>query len=83
MFIYTENYPEAQKRPPSSTRIAPTTIENLNGSLSGSRRGGWFEDPLRDIDIPNLDWGLVISSVIEYGRLHHQLFPEWVEADDI
>lgn len=31
--------------------------------------------------ILNLDWGLDISSAIEYGRLHHQLYPEWIDAD--
>jgi len=77
------NYPEAQKRPLSST--APTIIENSDGSfylvLGGS--GGSKIFPAIFQVILNLDWGLDIGSAIEYGRLHHQLYPEWLEADDI
>ncbi|KAH9176424.1 gamma-glutamyltranspeptidase [Lactarius sanguifluus] len=77
------NYPEAQKRPLSST--APTIIENPDGSfylaLGGS--GGSKIFPAIFQVILNTDWGLDIGSAIEYGRLHHQLYPEWVEADDI
>lgn len=77
------NYPEAQKRPLSST--APTIIENSDGSfylaLGGS--GGSKIIPAIFQVILNIDWGLDIGSAIEYGRLHHQLYPEWVEADDI
>lgn len=76
------NYPEAQKRPLSST--APTIIENPDGSfylaLGGSGGSKIFPAILQVI--LNLDWGLDISSAIEHGRLHHQLYPEWVEADD-
>ncbi|KAI9442113.1 gamma-glutamyltranspeptidase [Lactarius indigo] len=77
------NYPEAQKRPLSST--APTIIENPDGSfylaLGGS--GGSKIIPAIFQVVLNLDWGLDIGSAIEYGRLHHQLYPEWVEADNI
>ena len=76
-----DNYPEANKRPLSST--APTIIEHSNGSfylaLGGS--GGSKIFPAIYQVILNLDWGLDISSAIEYGRLHHQLYPEWVDAD--
>jgi len=77
------NYPEAQKRPLSS--IAPTIIENPDGSLHLALGGSGGPRILSAIFqvILNLDWGLDISSAIEYGRLHHQLFPEWVDADDI
>ena len=83
VFIYADNYPEAQKRPLSST--APTIIENPDGSLYLALGGSGGSKILSAIFqvILNLDWGLDISSSIEYGRLHHQLFPEWVEADDI
>ncbi|KAI9463549.1 gamma-glutamyltranspeptidase [Lactarius psammicola] len=77
------NYPEAHKRPLSST--APTIIENPDGSfylaLGGSGGSKIFPAILQVI--LNLDWGLDISSAIEFGRLHHQLYPEWIEADDI
>ncbi len=33
--------------------------------------------------ILNLDWGYDVSSAIEYGRLHDQLYPLEVQADDI
>ena len=83
MFIYVDNYPEAHKRPLSS--IAPTIIENHDGSLYlalGGSGGSKIISAIFQV-VLNLDWGLDISSAIEYGRLHHQLFPEWVEADDI
>src|SRR6266851_6038192 len=76
-----DNYPEAHKRPLSST--APTIIEHSDGSfyvaLGGS--GGSRIFPAIFQVILNLDWGLDISSAIEYGRLHHQLYPEWIDAD--
>ena len=31
----------------------------------------------------NLDLGLDISNAVEYGRLHHQLYPVFLEADNI
>ena len=31
----------------------------------------------------NLDWGMDVSAAIESGRLHDQLFPTMVDADDI
>jgi gamma-glutamyltranspeptidase/glutathione hydrolase/leukotriene-C4 hydrolase len=76
------NYPEAHKRPLSST--APTIIERSNGSfyvaLGGA--GGSRIFPAIFQVILNLDWGLDIGSAIEYGRLHHQLYPEWMEVDN-
>jgi gamma-glutamyltranspeptidase/glutathione hydrolase/leukotriene-C4 hydrolase len=83
VLIYVDNYPEAQKRPLSST--APTVIENPDGSFYlavGGSGGARILSAIFNV-ILNLDWGLDISSAIEYGRLHHQLYPEWVEADEI
>jgi gamma-glutamyltranspeptidase len=83
VLMYVDNYPEAQKRPLSST--APTIIENPDGSLYlavGGSGGSRIFSAIFNV-ILSLDWGLDISSAIEYGRLHHQLYPEWVEADDI
>jgi hypothetical protein len=31
----------------------------------------------------NLDWGLNLSDAIEFGRLHDQLFPLRLDADDV
>lgn len=31
--------------------------------------------------IQNLDWGMDMSESIEYGRLHDQLYPSYVDAD--
>jgi gamma-glutamyltranspeptidase/glutathione hydrolase/leukotriene-C4 hydrolase len=83
VLIYADNYPEAQKRPLSST--APTIIENSDGSfylVLGGSGGSHILSGIFQV-ILNLDWGLDIGSAIEYGRLHHQLYPEWVEADDV
>jgi gamma-glutamyltranspeptidase/glutathione hydrolase/leukotriene-C4 hydrolase len=78
---FPDNYPEAHKRPLSST--APTIIEHSNGSFYvalGASGGSKIFPALFQV-ILNLDWGLDIGSAIEYGRLHHQLYPEWIEAD--
>jgi gamma-glutamyltranspeptidase len=78
-----DNYPEANKRPLSST--APTIVEHSDGSfyvaVGGS--GGAKIFPAIFQVMLNLDWGLDIGSAVEYGRLHHQLYPEWIEADNI
>ncbi|KAF8502165.1 gamma-glutamyltranspeptidase [Russula emetica] len=77
------NYPEGNKRPLSST--TPTIVEHSDGSfyvaVGGS--GGAKIFPAIFQVILNLDWGLDIGSAVEYGRLHHQLYPEWIEADNI
>jgi gamma-glutamyltranspeptidase/glutathione hydrolase/leukotriene-C4 hydrolase len=33
--------------------------------------------------ILNLDWGMNIGESTEYGRLHDQLYPSYVDADNI
>jgi gamma-glutamyltranspeptidase len=78
-----DNYPEPGKRPLSST--APTIIEHPDGSFylaiggSGGSRifGSIFQVLL------NLDWGLDVSAAIESGRLHDQLYPSILDADNI
>ncbi|KAH7888834.1 gamma-glutamyltranspeptidase [Phlebopus sp. FC_14] len=77
------NYPEPGKRPLSST--APSILEYEDGSFylaiggSGGSRifGSIFQVLL------NLDWGMDTSEAIEYGRVHDQLFPTEVDADDV
>lgn len=64
---------------------APTIIEREDGSFflafggSGGSRifGALFQVLL------NLDWGLNLSDAIEFGRLHDQLFPLTLDADDV
>ncbi|KAI0066114.1 gamma-glutamyltranspeptidase [Artomyces pyxidatus] len=77
------NYPEPHKRPLSST--VPLIMEYADGSflLSTGGSGGSKIFPAVFQVMLNLDWGYDISSAIEYGRLHDQLYPEYVEADDI
>ena len=78
-----DNYPEPGKRPLSST--APTIIEHPDGSFylavggsGGSRIFGTIFQVLL-----NLDWGLDVSAAIETGRLHDQLYPMILDADNI
>jgi gamma-glutamyltranspeptidase len=80
---FVDNYPEPGKRPLSST--APTIIENEDGSLylvlggSGGSRifGSLFQTIL------NLEYGLNIGEAVEYGRVHHQLYPNLVDVDNV
>ncbi|KAF8893384.1 gamma-glutamyltranspeptidase [Infundibulicybe gibba] len=76
------NYPEPNKRPLSST--APTILEHPDGSFflafggsGGSRIFGAILQVLL-----NLDWGSNLSDAIEFGRLHDQLYPILLDADD-
>ncbi|KAI9068256.1 gamma-glutamyltranspeptidase [Trametes sanguinea] len=77
------NYPEPGKRPLSST--TPVILEHEDGSffmaIGGS--GGSRIFPAVFQTILNLDWGMDVSGAIESGRLHDQLFPMMVDADDI
>ncbi|KAI0076121.1 gamma-glutamyltranspeptidase [Panus rudis PR-1116 ss-1] len=77
------NYPQPHKRPLSST--APTIMEDESGdfllAIGGS--GGSKIFPAVFQVILNLDWGQDISTAIEYGRLHDQLYPYEVEVDDV
>ncbi|KAI0821628.1 gamma-glutamyltranspeptidase [Trametes gibbosa] len=77
------NYPEPGKRPLSST--SPSILEDEDGSfyaaIGGS--GGSRIFPAVFQVLLNMDWGMDVSAAIEYGRLHDQLFPMMVDADDI
>ncbi|KAF9531606.1 gamma-glutamyltranspeptidase [Crepidotus variabilis] len=76
------NYPEPGKRPLSS--IAPTIIENSDGTfyvaIGGS--GGSRIFPAIFQTLLNLDWGMNVQEAVEYGRLHNQLYPLEVDADN-
>jgi gamma-glutamyltranspeptidase/glutathione hydrolase/leukotriene-C4 hydrolase len=65
--------------------MAPTIIENSDGSfyLAIGGSGGSRIFPAIVQVILNLGWGLDVSSAIEYGRLHDQLYPKVVDADDV
>jgi len=77
------NYPEPGKRPLSST--VPTIIEDSDGefelAIGGS--GGSRIFPSVFQVLTNLDWGLDVSAAIEYGRMQDQLYPLWVDVDDV
>jgi gamma-glutamyltranspeptidase/glutathione hydrolase/leukotriene-C4 hydrolase len=78
-----DNYPEPGKMPVSST--APTIIENSDGSFFasiGGSGGGRIFPAIVQV-LLNLDWGLDASEALEFGRLHDQLYPLNLEADDI
>ncbi|PIL36235.1 hypothetical protein GSI_01897 [Ganoderma sinense ZZ0214-1] len=77
------NYPEPGKRPLSST--VPTIMEYEDGAffLAIGGSGGSRIFPAIFQVLLNLDWGMDVSAAIEYGRLHDQLFPTMVDADDI
>jgi len=78
-----DNFPEPGKRPLSST--APTILEHVDGSfyiaIGGS--GGSRIFPSVFQALLNLDWGMDLSQAIEYGRLHDQLYPLYLDADDV
>lgn len=63
----------------------PTIIEDAHGdffaAIGGS--GGSKIFPAVFQALINLDWGLDASAAVEYGRVHDQLFPTSVEADNI
>ncbi|KAG9316332.1 gamma-glutamyltranspeptidase [Chiua virens] len=77
------NYPEPGKRPLSS--VAPTILEYANGSfyLAFGGSGGSQIFPALFQTLLNLDWGMDVSQAVEYGRVHDQLYPELVAADNV
>ncbi|KAH0827481.1 gamma-glutamyltranspeptidase [Lanmaoa asiatica] len=76
------NYPEPGKRPLSST--SPTIMEYGDGSfylaIGGSGGSQIFSAVLQTL--LNLDWRMDASEAVEYGRVHDQLYPEFVRADN-
>ena len=77
------NYPEPGKRPLSSTD--PTIIENADGEVEvviGGSGGARIFPSVFQV-LTNLDWGMDISAAVEYGRVQDQLYPLWVDIDDV
>lgn len=76
------NYPEAHKRPLSST--CPTIIESASGQvelvLGGSGGSRIFSSVLQTIFNFYL-WGMDLSQSIEAPRLHHQLLPTQLSVE--
>lgn len=75
------NYPEATKRPLSST--CPTIIENADGTLYavlGASGGSRIYPAVAQV-IAYLDIGRTISEAIEGPRAHDQLLPPRVDLD--
>lgn len=86
----TGNYPEPYKRPLSST--VPTILErqvrNSDGNLewnfylaAGGSGGSKIFPAVAQVLLGIDTWGLDVSSAIEAGRVHDQLFPTMVEVD--
>jgi gamma-glutamyltranspeptidase/glutathione hydrolase/leukotriene-C4 hydrolase len=63
--------------------MAPTIIEHEDGSLylTIGGAGGPRILPCVFQVIINLDWGLDPRRAIEAGRLHDQLYPQWVDFE--
>ena len=81
--VFTDNYPQAGKRPLSS--IVPTIIEDEHGrfvTALGASGGSKIFPSVFQV-LANLDWGMDASSAIEFGRLHDQLYPMHVEVDNV
>ncbi|KZV73343.1 gamma-glutamyltranspeptidase [Peniophora sp. CONT] len=75
------NYPEPGKRPLSST--VPMIVEDTKGDLElvlGGSGGSRIFPAVFQVML-NVDWGYDISAAIEDGRVHNQLYPEYVDAD--
>lgn len=64
--------------------MSPSIIENPDGSfyasIGGAGGGRIFGSVLQVL--LNLDWGLDASEAVEFGRLHDQLYPLVLEADE-
>jgi gamma-glutamyltranspeptidase/glutathione hydrolase/leukotriene-C4 hydrolase len=82
LIAFPDNYPLPGKRPASST--APSIIENPDGSLYASIGGSGGARIFGTIlqVLLNLDWGLDASEAVEFSRLHDQLYPLILEADE-
>lgn len=63
----------------------PTIIEDSDGELFAAvgGSGGSRIFPAVFQVLLNLDWGMDVSEAIEYGRVHDQLFPTIVDADNV
>ncbi|KAF8070173.1 gamma-glutamyltranspeptidase [Lyophyllum atratum] len=77
------NYPAPGKRPLSST--APTILEDRDGSFSlaiGGSGGSRIFGSVFQV-LVNLELGLDLSTAIEFGRVHDQLYPLVLDVDNV
>ena len=61
----------------------PTIVEDINGDLElvlGGSGGSRIFPAVFQVML-NVDWGYDIRGAIEDGRVHNQLFPQYVDAD--
>lgn len=79
----SDNFPEPGKRPLSS--ITPAILEYANGSFYLAIGGaGGSKIPTATLQaLLNVEWGMDASEAVERGRVHHQLYADHVDADDI
>lgn len=65
--------------------MTPTILEHANGSfyLAIGGAGGSKIFPAVFETLLNLEWGMDASQAVEYGRVHDQLYPEEIQADDV
>ncbi|KAI5120966.1 hypothetical protein M0805_006638 [Coniferiporia weirii] len=78
------NYPEPHKRPLSS--CVPTIIEHPDGSFYlavGGSGGSKIFPAVFQVILGINDWGLNPSEAVEWGRVHDQLYPSFVEVDSV
>jgi gamma-glutamyltranspeptidase len=63
--------------------MVPTIVEHEDGSLAvvGGSGGGRIFGAIFQT-LLNLDWGLDAREAVEYWRVHTQLLPEIVDADE-
>ncbi len=65
--------------------MTPTIVEDEAGdfSIAVGASGGSRIFPAVFQVLANLEWGLDASAAVEYGRVHDQLFPTFVDVDNV
>lgn len=65
--------------------MTPLIIENEDGSLYasiGGAGGGRIFGAVFQTILNLIEWGMDASEAVEYGRVHDQLYPLEMDADD-
>ncbi|KAH8828459.1 gamma-glutamyltranspeptidase [Flagelloscypha sp. PMI_526] len=79
----TVNYPEAGKRPLSSmTAVLVDNDDDTFFGAFGGAGGSQIFGAIFQVLLNIVEWGMDVSTAIEYGRVHDQLYPLWVMADE-